>query len=166
MTRIVYKWAHGTRGAPAQAVGETVERLVDAHGGVCPPSALVEVARDEQHPCHRLFTWDDPKAAEAWRRHEARQAINSLRVIADPDSSGPGEAPAFSHVRLVRDERVMEGYSPTRTVVASPEQRDFAVREVLSQIHGLRRRYGALAELAPLWRAVEEVEAQQHDPAA
>lgn len=69
---IVYKWAHGTRGAPAQAVGETVAWLVEAHGGVCPPSALVEVARDEQHPCHRLFTWDDPKAAEAWRRHEAR----------------------------------------------------------------------------------------------
>lgn len=152
-----YQWGKRSFGVPAQEVGDAVEKLSAAHGGVCPPSALVEEARPTRSPLHRLFTWDDTRAAEAWRRHEARKVVGAL-VLRVADREGPA-APAFVHVRTVTPDEVREGYRATVDVVDEGDaDRAFVLAEALRMLHGLRRRYEAVETLRPVWHALDEVD--------
>ncbi len=47
------------------------------------PMNIVEKAKNDKSEMHKCFTWDEGKAAEAWRLQEARQMVNHLVVKCD-----------------------------------------------------------------------------------
>jgi hypothetical protein len=57
-----------------------LERLAQQNGGLLMVDDVVEEARDPQSVLHRHFQWDDDKAAEAYRKQQARQLIQKVTV--------------------------------------------------------------------------------------
>ena len=158
-TQTFYVWASKNHKVSAQLVGETVERLADSNGGVCPPSALVEEARPQDHPLHGLFEWNDAAAADLHRRQQARQVINSIRVVpAIEDGSAPAPSfPAFVSVSKIDEDGVSRGYKPLSIVVDRPDEYAQVLAEANAAFASLRRRYAALKEFGPVFAALDEI---------
>ncbi len=58
---------------------EHLQEIYDRRGRLTPDDVLA-VARDENHPLHNRFEWNDSTAAEAYRRAQAQELIRSVRV--------------------------------------------------------------------------------------
>lgn len=111
-----YVWAEGrSRSLSAQVVGDTIE-AIDAEHGECTPTLFVEEAAAPESPLHVLLEWDDTKAAESHRLHQARMVINSVEiVINEPERiqvqafvsiKKNGGRHYVPHVRLVTDDEL------------------------------------------------------------
>ena len=139
-----YEW-NRSRAVHAQVVGETVERLSESHGGVCPSWALVDEARPEGSALHPMFEWDDWTAAEAFRRDQARHHIRELRIV-----MVEGDEPVQAFVHIIRDgeDGPVEGYRSTRLVVQSVDETRQMLDEALAGLRAWQRRYSHLHELA------------------
>jgi hypothetical protein len=49
--------------------------------------AVVEESRPDDAVLHPIFEWDDTRAAESYREHQATSLIRSVRLIAEPGDS-------------------------------------------------------------------------------
>lgn len=157
MPKMVYQWGSQSYAVKPQVVGEAVERI-ENRDGFCQPRALVDEARKKTSPLHPLFTWDDVKAADQWRNHEARQVIRSITVKVDGQDDS---VPAFVSVgHTVATQASGEGYRSFSVVTKTPDLHEEAVNEVLSRLESYRRRYESLAPLAPVWDAIDQVREQ------
>jgi hypothetical protein len=145
-----YVW-NRSRKVDAQVVGETVERIAENNGGVCPSWAMVDEARPEDSELHPLFEWDDSTAAEAFRREQARHHIRELRVVVEE-----GEEPvqAFVHIIRMSDDGPVEGYRSTRMVVRSFDESRQMLDEALSSLRAWQRRYQHLSELSDVFQVI------------
>lgn len=156
--KMVYEWGKRAFAVDPQIVGETVQGIAKREG-YCTPAQLVAVAADSDSPLHRLFTWDEAKAASRWREHEARQVIGSLSVTVKMGDS-ESRAPAFISVGHTADTQERgEGYRPLAVVQKTPEFRDEALHEVISRMEALRQRYASVEGLDPVWEALDRVKA-------
>lgn len=154
---MIYEWRSGSRyRVPAQAAGEIVEQLADRNGGVCPPSAVVDEARDPGSPLHPvIFRLEQDQAAEAWYRQEARQLVNDITVVVEGSTVRPA---AFYSVQIMGADGPQVGYAPREMVVASADLHAQALQEALEYLNGFRRRFRHLQELAPVMSAIEDIE--------
>jgi hypothetical protein len=57
-----------------------IEKIAQQHGGIASPEALVEAARDPEHPLHVCFNWDDASEAHRARLSRARALIREVRI--------------------------------------------------------------------------------------
>lgn len=80
---MIYKFKSGNtyRGVDAKTVGDELERIRLARDGRLVTGDVVEASRPETAPLHSVFTWDDEKAAEAYRHFEARHLIREVVVV-------------------------------------------------------------------------------------
>jgi hypothetical protein len=80
--RIVFKAAPGARfnDEDAQIIGQELGRMRKDKARITPEN-LVQRARAEDNPVHPYMTWDDSKAAESWRKEEARHLISHLLIV-------------------------------------------------------------------------------------
>lgn len=150
-----YAW-NRARSVDAQVVGEMVAGLAEAHGGVCPPQALVEVSRSPDAPLHGLFEWDDTVAASAHRRQQARMVVRELRVVEVTDE-GEQHMQAFVHVIRMDEDQASEGYRLTRLVVQSRDEYAQVMDEALAGLRAWRKRYEHLTELGSILAVIDEV---------
>lgn len=70
----------GLAAAEARWVGDAVEDLLDTGRASISPADLVTAARSAKSPLHKLFEWDDKKAAEAHRLGRAQYLLRSVVV--------------------------------------------------------------------------------------
>lgn len=63
-----------------EVAGKRLDELAQETGGDITPEMVVNDAEDETSPLHRCFDWDDKKAGDKWRLHQARQLIGSIIV--------------------------------------------------------------------------------------
>lgn len=154
-----YAW-NRSRSVDAQVVGETIEMLAATNGGVCPPAALVDHARNPDVPVHKLFEWNNDVAAEAHRREQARSTVRELRVIVESDD-GSDFVQAFVHVVRVEDDQLREGYRLTSLVIQNADEHSRMLDEALRGLHGWRKRYERLAELKSVFAALDSVMARR-----
>ncbi|HEY7823359.1 MAG TPA: hypothetical protein VIG24_11015 [Acidimicrobiia bacterium] len=154
-----YAWNRG-RSVDAQEFGETVERLSDENGGVCPAWAVVDEARPSVSPLHPLFEWDDLTAAEAFRREQARHHLRELRIVQETDE-GETKVQAFVHIVRLDGDRPVEGYRLTSLVVQSVDECKQMLDEALAGLRAWRRRYEHLSELADVVNDVGQVIARR-----
>lgn len=71
----------------AQVLGGLMEHM-RLQGVEVTPHNLLQIATPPESPIHKHFTWDESKAADEWRKQEARHILNHL-VIVMPTPSGP-----------------------------------------------------------------------------
>jgi hypothetical protein len=150
-----YAW-NRARSVDPQVFGRTVEDVSARNGGVCPSWALVDEARPEGSPLHRMFEWDDLVAAEAHRRNQARQHIRELRIVKESEG-GEELVQAFVHVIRVADGEPVEGYRLTSLVVKSVDEYGQVLDEALGQLRAWKRRYEHLSELSVVLGVIEEM---------
>ena len=140
-------------------IEEELRELAATHGGVIPPRAVVDFARDPETALHSKFTWDDSDAAEAWRLHQARQVIR-LHV----DVIAASSEPVRTFVSLTPDRsKAGGGYRLMVDVLANDEMREQMIHDATAELRRVRLKYKHLHELAEVWTAVEHAE-QAHLP--
>jgi len=117
--------------------------LYDRHGKLT-PQIVVDEARDESHPLHARYEWDDSVAAESWRREQAREDIRSVKVVVK--QSQGGEEHRIRSWVSVPSNVGGPSYAPIERVAED----DFTKRLVLQQMENewrtLKRRWSDHAE--------------------
>jgi hypothetical protein len=143
------------KGDNPDAVAKALEALARRSGGVLTPDQVLAAAARTNSPLHGYFTWDDTEAARAWRLHQARQLIASVKVqLIGP--TGPQE-PIRAWVSVQTDEG--RTYRALPALLADPTSRNDLLAAALRELERVRRQYGQLEELAAVWSALDKAAA-------
>lgn len=90
----IYTYGGRTYSVPAQKVGEHFEKLEEEFGAVTRENFL-ESATPEDSPFHKLFEWNNDKAANLYRLQQSNQIINAVCVKIETESGETREVNAF-----------------------------------------------------------------------
>lgn len=157
------------KGAPfkesdAQVIAKTLTDLARAQGGKVEPKVLLQEASDPSHPLHRLFEWDDSKAANKYRLIQARQIITCVQYEVSTNTVTV-DLPMF--VRVVNGEELPDakpgpGYVTLPTVVEHESFQRSILDRALNELKSFQNRYKSLSnactELRPLLKAIGKFE--------
>lgn len=141
------------------AISDLGKRLGKPFEGVSPADVVTE-ASNKKSPLHSLFTWDDTEAAAKWRNHEARNVLNSIRVVIE-ETPRPKTIVGRVSVSVGEGERL---YIPTSLAAHNEYTREQMIADALTGLKGWSRRYadlkGAEDALALVDKAIESLEEQ------
>lgn len=154
---MVYKWKSGSfMTGDAQVAGEVCEGL--CADGELTPETLVDASRSEDAPLHGMFTWDDTRAAELWRRHEAGRIIRCLVTVVAPNVSDKSEdqAQVRSFVSISHDDATKRKYERIDFVLRDESSRSSMLLDARRDMLAFQRKYGHLAELVNVCKAIDE----------
>ena len=153
-----YMYLGRTWGVSAQTAGEELEKI-EARDGEITPSAVVDAARPEDSALHKVFEWDDEKAAEQYRLHQAQHFIRC--IVVKPVENDEVKEPVRMFVnRNPTDEgQVKAGsYINYRSAFENPDSREVILRNAKHELQVFRNKYNQLKELAKVFEAIDELE--------
>lgn len=133
------------------AIDQELLALNEKHGGVAPPRAVVDFARNPETALHACFTWDDGKAAERYRIIQARRLIRA-RVYYEPRL----EKKVRAFVSLEDDRNPQGGYRLLSQVLSDDDLRARLLEEARREMVRFVRKYESLEELAGVRKAMSE----------
>lgn len=113
------------------------------------PQNIVDYA--EEHPdseLHKCFTWDDSKAANEWRKQEARQVVRLL-VFADDETKQP------TQIRVLQ--KATDAYEPVKTIVRNNDEYAKLLARAKAELKAFRERYKQINELEKVLEAIDEL---------
>lgn len=144
---MVYGWKSGARiAADAAKVGEELE-AIRAEAGKLNAEVVVENARNEGCELHKCFTWDDGKAAVAYRLDQARMVLRSIIIVTEPSQETKSvefEVRAFEPVSTGNGERV---YISTQEALSDESYRAEVIANIVSDIRALNMKLKAYREI-------------------
>lgn len=145
---MVYSFKSGShvRG-DAQAAGEMCERL--AAEGRLTAEQFVEENRPETAPMHHAFEWDNDKAADAWRVHQARHIIASIEIRTEK------REPTRAYFSIERSDPT---YRHIESIMQSRDETESLLRTALAELTAFQKKYYMLKELAEVFNAISEVQ--------
>jgi len=152
-----YSFALGARipsGLAPEIVAGELAKIESKHGSL-KPAAVVASARPKRSPLHACFEWDDARAAEQHRLHQARILIAVVTVTFDGEGGATEPVRAFVHVGAADERR----YVNISSALASMETRQMLVQRALREAEGWRQRHKNLHELSAVFAALDEVAA-------
>src|SRR5580704_4768161 len=126
-------------------VEREVEKIVKKEGRIT-TELLLRYAKDEKHPLHGDFTWNDAAAAHSHRLEEAHRLIRLTRYL-----------PMLKGV-VVQPGRVLGKLAPVRALLPTPQ--GFRPRQDILEESDLRARFveRKRAEIEAWCRSVVDVE--------
>jgi hypothetical protein len=128
-------------------------KIAKQNGGMLMVDQVIELARDEDSILHKHFTWDDTKAADAYRKQQARALIQRCKIRLVEHE--PVEIRAF--VSLPTDRENGGGYRLTTYVMGDDGMKDELLRDIKLTIHRWNKKLHLLdQDLADLLLAIEE----------
>lgn len=92
------------------------------------PRQVVDAARDERHPLHNYFDWDNTSAGDSWRLWQARMLIQRVKLRVEHEDRVI-EAPYY-----VRDQRVPDGHPGYAPIEVFSNRKDLARQVVAREI--------------------------------
>lgn len=125
--------------ADPQKIGEALASVARANAGHLTPKAVVEAARNARSPLHKLFEWDDAKAADSWRLEQAREIVRVVRVAEDD------EEPMRAFLSISDKEGV--SYRTAADVRNSADLQLAVLRQAERDLEAFERRYRDLKDL-------------------
>jgi len=128
-------------------------QVAKQNGGMLLVDQVIDLARDENNILHKHFTWDDSKAADAFRKQEARALIQKCRIkLVEHEAT---EVRAF--VSLPTDRENGGGYRLTTRVMGDDAMKEEFLRDIKMTIQRWNKKLHLLdQDLADLLLAVEE----------
>ena len=125
-----YKWklAGLGKGVDVALVVEELTRLQEVNR-ILTPEVVVRAAEDNNSILHKLFEWDDNKAAYNWRLQQARTILNNIEVTIITDGE-PREIAVFEVTTR------SEGYKNVDTF--TNEDVDFVRASILRQLNTMK----------------------------
>lgn len=148
---MIYKWKAGAR-APvsAQVAGEVCERM--SANGELTPKALVDASRPEDAPLHKVFEWDDAKAAERYRESQAAYIIRSIEVKRE-DVQEPVRA--FYTVPTTGEQSFQ--YHSVDAILRNADDRESLLDSAKRELEAFTHKYRQLTELVEVIEAAEKL---------
>ena len=139
MENIIATWrTPGVFKADAQKVCEELREIGDEFT----PQDIVDAAEDENTELHKCFEWDDTRAAEKYRLHQAviltSQLIFKKEVVED-------KSPA--PVRVFNKTDGGGGYKIPERTFKVQEEYEALLQRALAELHAFKVKYAALKEL-------------------
>lgn len=131
-------------------------------GGVLTEEAVIKAARNEKHPLHSRFTWDDTEAAIQWRLEQARDLIRSVYVTIE-DSKQKGIS-VRAYASLPSDREGNGGYRAISDVMRDSNLRTELLVCALAELEAFKLRYKHFVELVPVFAAIETVRRKRLTP--
>lgn len=140
----------GLYSVPAQTAGEELARIHEKRGSLT-PAGIVDESRPEQAPLHPVFEWDDWKAAEEWRKQQAKQLVCCIVVQQETAKAETVEVRAFEHVQ--------GGYHPVQVVLRDPYMKLELIRDVLKITDAYKEKLRSLIDVSPtVERTIETID--------
>ena len=163
--RSVYEWNKRSRRypVPAQEAGEYLEDLTKKNGSLTAKLVLDE-SRPKDATLHPCFEWDDSKAAESYRKEQARKLIGDIvcvKVITRDDEEEKKEEPkrVFVNVSPLPKEGCFKTAS---AVVHSVDESQIVLANALKELKNFVRKYEILKEqfeaIKPVFEAIDKFE--------
>lgn len=147
-----YSWSY-PYAVPAANVGAHFEKLEEKYGAVTKENFL-DSARSTKSEMHKLFEWDDKKAAEQHRLHQANMIINSLRVtIIENEETEPITVSAFVNTSKRKDKT----YINIVRAMGDQETRAAVLNDALRELSFFREKYKNLSELSGIIKAIDSL---------
>ena len=149
---MVYQWKiPGIIPTDAQTAGNELDRIYQERGELN-PAYIVDESRPEYAPLHPCFEWDDERAAEEFRKAQARCIVRNITVVCDTKEE-PQNVRAFV--------RVQSTYQPINIVLDDVDKTQELLQSALRELKAFRDKYKTISALAPVLSAIEQVETEQ-----
>lgn len=103
-----------------------LEHMARIKGGLLKIDDVLEAAQDKSCILHKHFEWDDSKAADQFRREQARTLIQRCRITLVEQE--PVKVRAF--VSLPSDRETGGGYRLTSTVITDEIMKEELLRDI------------------------------------
>lgn len=134
----------------AQIAGEVCASLENSEAGLSPAS-LVEASRPEDAPLHNEFEWDDAKAAEQFREHQASKIIRNLTVTVEESESQPR---AFVNLK---SNEVTGNYVSFTRVLNNDDWKEKLLASARMDMQAFIAKYKVLKELAGVVEEMQKI---------
>ena len=141
------KWCGFKFKADAEKCWNEIKSLGDA----VTPEAIVEYARDENTELHKCFEWDDTKAAEAWRKSQARTICGSLVVVEEKEEKEP------ISFRILQHDSQDQAYTPVTLILKNEDEYKRLVNRAKAELASFRERYKNILELRNVIEEINKV---------
>ncbi|MBQ1535083.1 MAG: hypothetical protein IIZ62_00415 [Ruminococcus sp.] len=149
---MVYEWKKASYiKTDANVAGQMCEALESSVG--LSAQTLLDANRNEDAPLHNEFEWDNEKAAESYRLHQARHIINCLCIKAE---EAPNKEPVRAFFKI--ENRDSE-YKSLDVILQSEDSYNALLRTALAELRALEKKYSDLKELASVFDEVKKLTA-------
>jgi hypothetical protein len=144
---------------------ELIGELVESHGGQLTPQEFVEAAAPASSPLHRLFTWDDRKAANAHRLTQARAHLCCLQVEIISVTGEEQRTRAVHAVFVDAGGKTMRSYLEHDRIAKAPDLARQVIERAAQMVLSWRRRYDSYSSVfGPVFEAIDKLEETQWQP--
>lgn len=151
MTMAAYEYVFpGLYKAPAQKVGELLEKLEKSGAGLS-PETLLAASRPKKALLHGEFEWDDGVAAEKWRLRQAQAIIQSVRVVIQTTDREERER------GFVSAPGRQSAYVALETAMGRGEYEAHLFGQAWRDMESFMAKYRRLEKLAPVIRAIDGI---------
>jgi hypothetical protein len=135
-------------------VEQCLVAIAKAHNGILKAEDVVDAARPVNSPLHASFCWDDTKAAEQWRLHQARNLIRVVVTIL-PVENTLQEVDVYCS--LDRDRRLPGGgYRTLVSVLNDKQLRAELLKEACRDMQIFTQKYAQLTQLVAVRAAMRK----------
>lgn len=117
------------------------------------PAVVVREAANPASPLHEQFEWDDSEAAHQHRLNQARGLIRAVVRVLPQISSEPLRA----YISVSTERGPGKGYIALPELLSDDDRYRQALADAVKSLTSLKRRFGFLAELEPLWPIVASI---------
>lgn len=135
--------------ADPQKIGTALAQISEQQKGRLTPPAVVEAARNNRHPLHKFFEWDDKIAAESFRLEQARTLIRSVAIVGEGDAD---PAPAFLSIA----DKGGTSYRSLGDVLDSADLQNSVLAAAERDLAAFERRYRSLSDICQIIRDARE----------
>lgn len=150
-TGVKYAWKDGVyvvNEIDPQEAGEHLDKLHDLFGRLT-PAIVLEDAESKSSPLHGCFEWDNARAANAYRKRQARQIITAIIIV--PKRKSDPHTRAFYRVEDVK------GYTTRERVLETETMYLEVLTKMKIRLKQARNIYEEFAELAGVVSEIDKL---------
>ena len=146
-----YSWKLN-QSVDANVVGKEFERLEEQNGSLTAADVL-DSAKSEDSPLHKLFEWDDTVAANKYRLEQAGFYIRILVKTAVEDDKQPKSFRAYVNVNP--NSQSAGVFEDTVRALSKDDTRKIVLDNALKELVNFERKYNTLTELSAVFMAID-----------
>ena len=148
---VEYGWANNFVNIDAQIVGTILANIYEEYEKVT-TELIIKEAHRKDSPLHGYFEWDDNKAAEAYRKEQARSLIRDIRII-KYHNNDKQDVKAF--ISVMTDEG--KSYQAVATVLGNEELRNQIIKNAKKNISYWAKELKRFKEFAKIVMEIEQL---------
>ena len=147
-SQMIYKWSVPIYPVTAQTAGMELEKIAEKRGSL-KPLYVVEESADKNAVLHKCFEWDNKKAADKYRQHQAQDLIRNIVTVKinNVDTEKP--------IRAFVSFRQEQEYVPVTQVFHNPALRENMLKAAIKELEAFRSKYETLTALSELMADID-----------